>query len=162
MVLASDTVSLLIPIHTHNNVYWSGFALEYASPDREILERFFLLPRLFGLDEKGVVNYILTDEDKNLTSLFGVGYSRIGWKILHGIKVSSPQKIQEFYDYTIQHYRIFQKEDIKTILTRFRVDYLFYSPYEQLISKGRFKMQSFLDKIYDYHGIQIYKIRRQL
>lgn len=158
MILASDTVSLLIPIHTHNNVYWSSSIFEYTSSDKEILDRFFLLARLFGLDEKRVVNYILTDEDKNLMGLFGMRYKGLGYKIPHGIKVSSPQEIQEFYDYIIQHYRIFQKEDIKTFLMRFRVDYLFYSPYEQLISKGRFKIQSFLDKVYDYHGTQIYKI----
>lgn len=154
VVLASDVVSMLIPIHTHNNVYWSSAIIDYANSDKDILERFFLLARLFGMNEDEVVNYILTYRGV----FFGNHYEEPLYQ-------KSGQKarvnlVQDLYDYIIQCYRVFKREDLKTVLRRFRVDYLFYGPYEQLISQGRFKKDSFLDKFYDSRGIQIYKIIR--
>lgn len=158
VVLASDTVSLLIPIHTHNNVYWSSYLFDYANSDNDILERFFLLARLLGMDDEEVIDYILTHREKGHSDFFGMRYEEPTYKKSNQkAKVNLPQ---DLYDYIIQRYRAFKKEDINTLLKHFRVDYLFYSPYEQLISKGRFRRQSFLDKVYDSRGVQIYKIIR--
>ena len=158
VILASNTVSLLIPAHTHNNVYWSSYIFEYANPDSQILERFFLLARLLGMNEGDVIDYILTSREKGHSDFFGDRYEEPPHK-----KSSRDVKVnltKELYDYIIERYRAFKKEDIKTLLGRFKVDYLFFSHYERLMSKGRFKEESFLNKVYDSGGIRIYKIIR--
>lgn len=156
VVLASDAVSLLLPIHTHNNIYWSSYIFSYANSDKDILERFFLLARLLGMDENEVMDYILTRTEKGHSDFFGARYAQPTYrKSNKKARVNLPQ---DLYDYIIQRYRIFKKEDIRMHFSRFRIDYLFFSPYEQLLSKGRFKRESFLDKVYDYQGIQIYRI----
>ena len=156
VVLASDKISLLIPIHTHNNVYWSSYIFDYANSDKDILERFFLFARLMGMDEKEVVDYVLTHREKGHSDFFGMRYEEPSYK--KPDQKANVKLPQELYDYIIGRYGAFKKEDIKTALMRFRVDYLFYGPNEELISKGRFKKESFLDKVYDSGDIQIYKI----
>lgn len=159
VVLASDRTASLIPIYTHNNVYWSNYIFDYANSDKDILERFFLLSRLLGINEDRVMDYIFTyrkEEDSNV--FFGVRYEKQSYQNFNqGIKINLPQDV---YDYIKQRYRAFQKEDINMLLNRFRLDYIFYGPDEKLISRGRFKEQSFLDKVYDAGSIQIYKIIR--
>lgn len=156
VILACGTISMLIPIHTYNNIYWSSYIFDYANSDKDILERFFLLARLFGLDEGEIIDYILTRRGKGHNDFFGIRYEEPSYrKTRHAVKVNLPK---DLYDYIIQRYRAFKKEDVKVALMRFRADYLFYSRYEQLISKGRFKKQPFLDKVYDSGDIQIYKI----
>lgn len=159
VVLAGDRAALLIPIYTHDNVYWSNYIFEYANSDKDLLERFFLLARLLGIDEDEVMDYVLTwrkEEDSSV--FFGVRYEKRSYQNFdQRIKIDVPQDV---YDYIKQCYHAFQRKDISTVLTRFRLDYLFYGPDEKLISKGRFKEESFLDKVYDSGSIQIYKIIR--
>ena len=148
VVLTSNTVSLLIPAHTHNNIYWSDYMIECPHSDKDILERFFLLARLLGMDENDVISHILTYRIDGHNDFFGIRYRE---------HADLPP---DLYDYIIRRYRAFKEEDIKTALTRFRADYLFYGPNERLLSKGKFRDEPFLYKVYDSKGIQIYKIIR--
>lgn len=172
VVLAGDAVSLLIPIHTHNNIYWSGYIFDYANSDSDILERFFLLARIRGMSESEVIDYILTHRQKGHSDFFGVRYEGQGRR--KSGRTANVKLPQDLYDYIIRRYRAFKGEDIKTQLLRFRADYLFYSPYEASISRAGFKIEPFLEKVYpapprrdgikpwcgvyESEGIQIYKI----
>ncbi len=162
VVLTSGPVSLLIPAYTHNNVYWSSYIFEYANSDKEILERFFLLAKLLGMEEGEVIDYILTSRERGHSDFFGGRYGKPIYKKYSQGEQDTKVKLPKYlHDYIIQRYRTFKKEDMKTVLTRFRVDYLFYSPYERLLSKGRLKKEKFLDKVYDSGDIQVYKIKNE-
>jgi hypothetical protein len=149
VVLASEPVSLILPVYTHNNVYIARYIYESVVSDSEIMDRFFIFARLFGMDKEEITSYVIN----HINTFFGMRPGDPKYKSLEDFLISNKvlENITKKYEY-------FKKEDAFSLLRRFRVDYLFFSPYERNLSKMSPENYPFLHKVYDTKDIRIYKI----
>lgn len=148
VVLASGAVSLILPVYTHNNVYIAGYIYESIIPDLEIMERFFVFGRIFGMDKGRMTDYILRHKE----AFFGMRLAYRQYKNIEDFFESNriPEIISE-------NYKNSRQEDILSLLKRFRLDYIFYSPYEREVASADLDKHQFLNKVYDKNNVQIYR-----
>lgn len=151
VVLADDPVSLILPVYTHNNVYIARYIFESLVSDSEIMDRFFIFARLWGMDEEEIIAYI----KKHRFMFFGVRPGDPKYKNDEDFFI-----LNRIFENASKKYRYFEKTDILALLKRFRVDYIFYSPYEKEISRVDLNKYPFLYKVYDKGDVQIFKIIR--
>lgn len=157
VVLASNEVSLLIPVFTHNNVYRTPYIYETILSDVEIIDRFLIFSRLFGVSKSKIIEYVINH--KSLADIdsefFGNRSLDLRYKNKKEFYISN--KIEEKIT---ERYRLIVEKDIYTLLGQFRVDYIFYSPYEKEISNINLDKYQFLKKVYDKDNVQIYQFIR--
>lgn len=149
VVMASENVSLILPVHTHNNVYTVRWIFESVCPDSELMERFFIFCRLFSMDKDAMIAYLKSEP-----------------RLCFGVKPDDPKykdkedffRANKVMENVSREYAYFQEQNIYSLLKRFRLDYIFYGPYEKKISQIDPNKYPFLSKVYDKGDVQIYKI----
>ena len=122
----------IIPIYTHNNVYFSLHSRFYTLPPlSEILDRLYNSMLLMGIRTENEFDEYLEDHNWCGEGSFGIYQQKF-------------------------------KANLYTELTTYQVDYLFYGPREQENFKvDPETAYSFLRKVYDDHKVKIYQIMRK-
>lgn len=150
VILASDSVSLILPIYTHNNVYIGKFICDSLVKDAEIMDRFLIFARIYKMNKDEINQYIINHK----ATFFGGSPGDPKYK-----NIEDFFRLNMVFENVSRKYKTFEKEDIIALLKKFRVDYIFYSPYEKKIPQIDFNEYPFLHKVYDKGGVQIYSIK---
>lgn len=149
VILAPDFASMQLSTYTHNNTYVVSPIFESVMPNAEIIERYFIFARLFGLNSEEVIKYI----QKYTSVWFGMRTDVPKYKYY-----DDSFRLKAISEVVYNDYNYFQKQDLLGLLRRYRIDYIFYNPEEIMLSKIDLNTYPFLSKLYDKSGIQIYKL----
>ncbi len=154
-----------IQLFTANKLFISGASNTIAS-NQELLTRFMLLNRLWGVDPTTFGSYFPTeetyppkDEDHSAIGyLFGDQYrAQIPGTIFTNKGYGPPKWSDKMRKNIMQNYANFLKEPQRPL--PYRLDYLYYGPREQALAPDTSALTSF-EKIYDQDSITIYRYTR--
>lgn len=152
-------------------------------PTGEILERFFITTRLLNLDKKAVAamfveapscSPIAPNETERLNCEVAIFDHDADMHIFAGLMISSKvsaslrseqlvfsaqerQKIVNSYGWILTT----SDANLANLLQSYRADYLYVGPTEHALGAKDFSAYNFLERVYDSHGVAIYRIRRE-
>ena len=118
VVLAADEPMGYLAVYTHNNLYHYEMSKYYVLDDAELWSRQLRALRFWGLSEVEVAAYI----DRYSDHFFGMYYRE-----LYGNYLVPPEKMERL----LTEYRNYLDANIGDVLHAYRIDYVFYGPYEE-------------------------------
>lgn len=171
----SFVTNYFIPLHTHNLIFVPR-ALNTLASEKEILDRLFITYLTFGVSDVYLADIIgpdkYTKERKRRESYND--YEKAGVLYLFALQYA-PTTLNTYTKNTERKFRL-PKERYDDILgtfnayscvdcggrlkTPYRVDYLYYGPQEKEIAVVDLNKKPYLKKVYDEHGVQIYKVNQ--
>jgi hypothetical protein len=118
VLAAAEPTASWLAVYTHNNVYVNKFCQYYVLDDTELWSRHLRVLRFWGLNESEVAAYI----DRWSWRFFGLYYRE-----LYGKYATPPEKMERL----LTEYRRYLDADVDDVLHAYRIDYVFYGPYEK-------------------------------
>lgn len=170
-VIAASSGKMIVslPFYTHANTYYSYINFTLA-PDLEAQERFFETLRIFNVSdeffskatlmrldpgrEKGTM-YLRGFEIDSFFTVYGEKYRSAldgGYFMEGGYPESAAQKL-------ISDYNKQPRIQGKTLVTKYKADYLYYGPYERLLGQLNEERFKNLELVYNDNLVQIFKIK---
>ncbi|MBU1179755.1 hypothetical protein KJ885_02325 [Patescibacteria group bacterium] len=155
----SNLMRTALPFFTHSNVYVPQACLSLAS-NGEILDRYREVYSIYGtpaalLKDALDNNYEKYTQLQQMNISNGFGMFCVMYYKLEGDKVIATETPDSVKKEFIEKYKI-TRPDIKNL--KYRADYLFYGPYEQLISDFDADKYPELELAYSNNSVKIYKI----
>lgn len=161
VVYANETLSRLIPIYTHNSVYYDRHANLFFISDEEVRERFLRNHYFDGVDE----SYLRSRE----RSLWGVRYiDQVGHarqknkarKLISLESVPLPSLPQEEIKNTLERFTEIRKERFGDALKKYRVDWLVWDKQADPQWQGVEHIAS-LERVADIEGrFMLYRVMK--
>jgi hypothetical protein len=118
VLAAAEPTASWLAVYTHNNVYVNNYCKNYVLDNAELWSRHLRVLRFWGLSESEVAAYI----DRWSGHFFGLYYRE-----LYGQYVTPPEKMERL----LTEYRSYLDSDVSDVLHAYRIDYVFYGPYEK-------------------------------
>jgi len=141
VVLSNEPISELVPIYTHNNVFWNAYASLYLSPIETIEYRLFYLLNLngyLGTQSDVVMRQDLVNLSKTKTEINGIYGGDMPAIYSSGLA---------------QRYQNFLK-NFKNIQMRYKLDYILADQ-----RTNHWKIPTGAEVVYNKNSYTIYKIR---
>ncbi len=157
VVLANEEVSNLIPIYTHNNIFYSRLSNLHFMSDGEVFSRFFINNYFDKKDKEYIIGHF--------PSLYGTRYSDIYG---HDSQLNKVRKVlgmelislnfypDESINRVLSIFIEMEKEKYQNLLNKYRLDYIVLDKNKN--PNWNLEKFAFLKLQYSNAGIEIYKM----
>ena len=158
VVVSSEEVSSLLPIFTELNVLANRFADLYIVPQDELIDRWLIRFRIYGISSEELDSFVEKDVLPYYTPYIA---HIVDWFCL----VDGERK-QEAKKRLSGRYLELTEVRLPELLRAYHVRYVFLSPFEEeAFGRGKgivdLSKYPFLTKVYDRNGIKLYEFGRQ-